>query len=145
PVHDREPGAVLAPPRRPHRPARRLRVAGALIRHPPSPQAPARRSAGPAPPPAAARHRRPPNRRLCTSMAAWRSGVRMARAVALSGAPTSAAVPGQVAPSAQSSGPYDQLVPVARHGEVGGPPRSEAEHEEPVAPGRAAGKVPPGE
>ena len=38
----------------------------------------------------------------------------------------------------------DQLVPVRRHGEVGGLPRAEAEHQVPVAAGPAAGEVPHG-
>ena len=48
---------------------------------------------------------RPPNCQLCTSMSAYRSGVRTARAASGSGARSSAAVPSQVAPSSDSSGP----------------------------------------
>jgi hypothetical protein len=48
---------------------------------------------------------RPPNCQVCTSMSAYRSGVRMARAVSGSGARTNAAVPSQVVPLSDSSGP----------------------------------------
>lgn len=48
---------------------------------------------------------RPPNCQLCTSMSAYRSGVRMARAVSGSGARISAAVPSQVVSSSDSRGP----------------------------------------
>jgi uncharacterized NAD-dependent epimerase/dehydratase family protein len=50
-------------------------------------------------------HIRPPNRQSCTSMSAYRSGVKMPRAVCGSGARTNTAVPSQVAPSSDSSGP----------------------------------------
>ncbi len=48
---------------------------------------------------------RPPNCQLCTSMSAYRSVVSMVRAVSGSGARTSAAVPSQVAPLSDNSGP----------------------------------------
>lgn len=48
---------------------------------------------------------RPPNCQSCTSISAYRSWVRMARAVAGSGARTNAAVPSQMVPSSDSSGP----------------------------------------
>lgn len=50
-------------------------------------------------------HDRPPNCQLCTSMSAYRSGVKMARAVSGSGARSNAAVPSHVAPLSDSSGP----------------------------------------
>ena len=47
----------------------------------------------------------PPNCQSCTSMAAYLAGVRMARAASGSGARTSAAVPSQLVPSSDNSGP----------------------------------------
>lgn len=48
---------------------------------------------------------RPPNCQLCTSISAYRFVVKMARAVSGRGARASTAVPSQVAPSSDSSGP----------------------------------------
>ena len=75
-------------------------------------------------------------------MPAYRSGVRTARAASGSGARTSTAVPSQVAPSSDSSGPYAiSSSGVWRHGKVGGLPGAEAEHQVAITSGPAAGEV----
>src|SRR5215472_10682808 len=88
---------------------------------------------------------RPPNCQPCTSMPAYRSGVRMVRAVSASRARTSTAVPSQVAPSSDSSGPY--AISSSRSGgtarSAAGPaPRPSTRYRVTAVP--AAGEVPHG-